>query len=237
MKKTAIFCFFMLMALATFATPKNQYVRIKTAYGTCIVRLYNETPKHRDNFIKLVKKGALNGTLFHRVIRDFMIQGGDPDSKNAQPGAHLGEGGPAYTVPAEFRDSLFHKKGVLAAARDENPDKASSGSQFYIVQGKRFTDEQLDQVEIGRLKGRKIPLKMREVYKTIGGVPHLDRGYTVFGEVLIGIDMVDRIAAVAKDDNDRPTTDILMTVELLTDRECDQLDKIYPPVLGVEEVW
>src|ERR1700722_16968594 len=113
--------------------PVNQYVRIKTAYGECIIRLYNETPKHRDNFIKLVKQGFYNGILFHRVIQNFMIQGGDPDSKKAKPGDELGNGGVCYTIPEKFKDSLFHKRGVLAAARDDNPAKASSGCQFYIV--------------------------------------------------------------------------------------------------------
>src|SRR5271169_257011 len=190
----------LLLALATaFAKgPKNQYVRIKTSYGECIIRLYNETPKHRDNFIKLVKQGFYNGTLFHRVIQDFMIQGGDPDSKDpqkAKPGDQLGNGDVGYTIPAEFRDSLFHKRGVLAAARDDNPEKASSGCQFYIVEGERFTGGKLDTLEQTRLKGRKIPDWQREYYTTVGGVPHLDQNYTVYGEVVFGIDMVDRIAA------------------------------------------
>jgi len=211
------------------ARPKHQYVRITTSYGTCIIRLYNETPKHRDNFIKLAKKGFYNGTLFHRVIQNFMIQGGDPDSKDplkAKPGAELGNGDVGYTVPAEFRDSLFHKRGVLAAARDDNPAKASSGCQFYIVEGKRFTDGKLDTLEQTRLKGRKIPAWQREYYKSVGGAPHLDQNYTVYGEVVSGIDMVDRIAAVKKDKRDRPVDDIPMTVELLSKKECRQLDKI-----------
>jgi len=206
--------------------PKNQYVRIKTSYGECIIRLYNETPKHRDNFIKLVKKGFYNGTLFHRVIQNFMIQGGDPDSKTAKPGQALGDGDVGYTVPAEFRDSLIHKRGVLAAARDDNPAKASSGCQFYIVEGKRFTDEDLDKLEQTRLKGRKIPAWQREWYKSVGGTPHLDQNYTVYGEVVSGLDMVDRIAAVKKDERDRPVTDIPMTVTLVSKKRCKQLDKI-----------
>jgi len=212
--------------------PVNQYVRVKTAYGECIIRLYNETPKHRDNFIKLVKKGFYNGTLFHRVIQNFMIQGGDPDSKDstkAKPGAELGNGDVGYTVPAEFRDSLFHKRGVLAAARDDNPAKASSGCQFYIVEGKRFSDGKLDTLERTRLKGRKIPEWQREYYRSVGGVPHLDQNYTVYGEVVMGIDMVDRIAAVKTDKNDRPVTDIPMTIELLSKKECRQLDKLLWP--------
>jgi cyclophilin family peptidyl-prolyl cis-trans isomerase len=215
---------------AAFAgKPKNQYVRINTSYGECIIRLYNETPKHRDNFIKLTKKGFYNGTLFHRVIQNFMIQGGDPDSKDtakAKPGAELGNGDVGYTIPAEFRDSLFHKRGVLAAARDDNPAKASSGCQFYIVEGKRFTDGKLDTLEQTRLKGRKIPAWQREYYKSVGGAPHLDQNYTVYGEVVAGIDMVDRIAAVKKDKRDRPVENIPMTVELLSRKECRQLDRI-----------
>src|SRR6202000_695773 len=158
-------------ALTAFGKPKNQYVRIKTSYGTCIIRLYNETPKHRDNFIKLVQQGFYNGTLFHRVIQNFMIQGGDPDSKNAKPGVELGNGDLKYTLPAEFRDSIFHKRGVLAAARDNNPAKASSATQFYIVEGKRYTDEELDKLIAGRLQGRKIPESEGYFYKTAGGSP------------------------------------------------------------------
>jgi len=227
MKKLFAFTLFTLIASICFGRgPKNQYVRIKTSYGECIIRLYNETPKHRDNFIKLTKQGFYNGTLFHRVIQNFMIQGGDPDSKKATAGQELGNGDVGYTVPAEFRDSLFHKRGVLAAARDDNPAKASSGCQFYIVEGKRFTDEDLDKLEQTRLKGRKIPAWQRELYKSVGGSPHLDQNYTVYGEVVSGIDMVDRIAAVQKDERNRPLTDIPMTVELLSKKECKQLDKI-----------
>ncbi len=212
--------------------PVNQYVRIKTAYGECIIRLYNETPKHRDNFIKLAKQGFYNGTLFHRVIQNFMIQGGDPDSKDttkAKPGAELGNGDVGYTVPAEFRDSLFHKRGVLAAARDDNPAKASSGCQFYIVEGRRFSDGKLDTLENTRLKGHKIPEWQREYYRSVGGVPHLDQNYTVYGEVVMGLDMIDRIAAVKTDKNDRPVMDIPMTVELLSKKECKELDELLWP--------
>jgi len=212
--------------------PVNQYVRIKTAYGECIIRLYNETPKHRDNFIKLVKQGFYNGTLFHRVIQNFMIQGGDPDSKDttkAKPGAELGNGDVGYTIPAEFRDSLFHKRGVLAAARDDNPAKASSGCQFYIVEGKRFSNGKMDTLENTRLKGHKIPEWQREYYRSVGGAPHLDQNYTVYGEVVMGIDMIDRIAAVKTDGNDRPVTNIPMTVELLSKKECKELNELLWP--------
>jgi cyclophilin family peptidyl-prolyl cis-trans isomerase len=230
MKKFLFAGLILLVFSSAFAKgPKNQYVRIKTSYGKCIIRLYNETPKHRDNFIKLVKQGFYNGALFHRVIQNFMIQGGDPDSKKAKPGDELGNGDVGYTVPAEFRDSLFHKRGVLAAARDDNPAKASSGCQFYIVEGKRFTDAKLDTLEQTKLKGRKIPAWQREYYKSVGGAPHLDQNYTVYGEVITGIDMVDRIAAVKKNENDRPLEDVPMTVELLSKKECKQLDQILGP--------
>ena len=225
MKKLIALSFLLAISAAAIAgPPKNQYVRIKTAYGQCIVRLYNETPKHRDNFIKLAKKGFFNGTLFHRTIQNFMIQGGDPTSKNAKPGVELGDGDVGYTIPAEFRDSLFHKRGVIAAARDDNPQKASSGCQFYIVEGERLTDEQIDKQE--KRSGRKISEWQRNYYKTVGGVPHLDGLYTVYGEVVTGIDMVDQIAAVKRDTNDRPLVDVPMTVEVLTKKECKQLDKI-----------
>jgi cyclophilin family peptidyl-prolyl cis-trans isomerase len=220
----------LLSSLSTLAkNPRNQYVRIKTNFGVCVIRLYNQTPKHRDNFIKLVKKGFYNGTLFHRVIQNFMIQGGDPTSSKAKPGEELGNGDVGYTVDAEFNDSLFHKRGVLAAARendDVNPKKASSGCQFYIVQGKRFTSADLDALQQTRLKGRVIPQWQRDIYTSVGGTPHLDQNYTVFGEVVIGMDMVDRIAAVARDANDRPKADIAMTIELLSRRQCRQMDKL-----------
>jgi cyclophilin family peptidyl-prolyl cis-trans isomerase len=223
-----IFTFlFILISISAFAKgPKNQYVRIKTTYGACIIRLYNQTPKHRDNFIKLVKQGTLNGTLFHRVIKDFMIQGGDPDSKNAKPTDTLGNGDLGYTVPAEFNDSLFHKKGVLAAAREDNPAKASSASQFYLVQGKRFTDGKLDTLVQKRLNGKAIPEWKRDYYKSVGGAPHLDGSYTVYGEIVTGLEMVDRIAALKTDGNDRPESDVPMTVELLSKSECKALDKL-----------
>ncbi len=213
-------------SMAYAKPPRNQYVRISTGYGQVIIRLYNETPKHRENFVKLAKEGFYNGTLFHRVIQNFMIQGGDPDSKNAKPGAELGEGDLKYKVPAEFRDSLFHKRGVLAAARDNNPEKASSATQFYIVEGKRVTDARIDSLETTRLKGYHIPEWQRAWYRSVGGTPQLDHGYTVYGEVVSGIDMVDRIAAVKTDKRDRPVQDVPMKVELLSKRQCRRLDKL-----------
>jgi cyclophilin family peptidyl-prolyl cis-trans isomerase len=188
-------------------------VEIITTKGNIVVRLFDSTPLHRDNFLLLVKKGYYDSVLFHRVIPHFMIQGGDPSSKHAVADSVLGDGGPSYTIPAEFRTSLFHKRGALAAARegdDVNPAKASSGSQFYIVQGKTFTDGGLDSVEIRRLKGRKIPADRRAFYKTVGGTPQLDGNYTVFGEVISGMEVVDSIAAspTSGSPNDRPLKDI-----------------------------
>jgi cyclophilin family peptidyl-prolyl cis-trans isomerase len=228
MKKLLFFVLSFCCLTAFAAKPKHQYVKIATSKGECIVRLYNETPLHRDNFLKLAKEGFYNGTLFHRVIKAFMIQGGDPTSKNASPDAMLGDGGDEKrTIPAEFRDSLFHKKGVLAAAREgdsDNPTKASSYSQFYIVQGKIFTDSTLNIIEEKRLKF-KIPEWQRQVYKTIGGTPHLDRNYTVYGEVVKGIEMVDAIADEPTGKANRPTSDMKMWVTVLTKREAKKLEK------------
>lgn len=197
------------------AMSKHRKVKVITPYGTMVILLYDETPLHRDNFIKLARAHFYDSVLFHRVINTFMIQGGDPQSKHAQPGAMLGNGENGYTVPAEFRLDLFHKKGALAAARDNNPAKASSGCQFYIVQGKTWTDAELDQLEQTRLGGRKIPVDQREIYKTTGGTPQLDQGYTVFGQVIKGLEVIDRIAAVKTDGNDRPVTDVPMKIRLV----------------------
>jgi len=188
---------------------RKRDVLLQTNYGDIVLRLSDSTPLHRDNFLKLVKVGFYDSLLFHRVIQNFMIQGGDPNSKRARTEEPLGNGGPGYRVPAEFRTTLFHKKGAIAAARDNNPEKASSGCQFYIVQGRIFTDAGLDSVETFRLNGRKIPSEQREVYKTIGGSPHLDQSYTVFGEVVKGLDEVDKIAAAKTNrEQNRPLEDI-----------------------------
>lgn len=245
---------------------KKHHVRIKTPYGEMIVELYNQTPKHRDNFIKLTERKFYDGLLFHRVIDQFMIQGGDPDSRGAEEGARLGNGGPGYDIEAEIRPELFHKKGVIAAAREgdrSNPQRASSGSQFYIVQGKRFTEEELDSLEdeqflkesrqifkkkqwvnkdsilfyqqhqmyekIEELRERlhqeadsiamvnrySIPENHRKIYKKIGGTPHLDGKYTVFGEVIKGKNIIDSIASVRTNLADRPLKDIQMIIELV----------------------
>lgn len=235
-------------------------VRLETTLGNITVKLYNETPGHRDNFIKLVKEGAYDSTLFHRVIRSFMVQAGDPESKHASDTATLGNGDVGYTLPAEFNPTLFHKKGALAAARqgdDVNPEKASSGCQFYIVTGKKFSQAQLinmeNQINEARLdtafnilarKHMKEIFKMRkagdnegllelqdsleaqaraevakesrfkfskqqiDAYTTLGGAPHLDGNYTVFGEVVDGMDIVDKIESVKTNRADRPVTDV-----------------------------
>lgn len=204
---------------------RKRDVLMQTSMGDIVIRLSDSTPLHRDNFLKLVKVGYYDSVLFHRVIKDFMIQSGDPNSKRAAAGQPLGNGGPGYTIPAEFRKTLFHKKGMIAAARmgdNVNPEKASSGSQFYIVQGKTFTDGALDTLEMQRLNGRKIPPEQREAYKTIGGTPHLDQGYTVFGEVIKGLDVVDKIAAVQTSraqDRDRPLQDVRIIKAKLVKRK------------------
>lgn len=191
-------------------------VAVTTTMGVIVIRLSDSTPRHRDNFLKLAKSGFYDSLLFHRVIRNFMIQSGDPDSKNGNPGKPLsqgGSGGPGYTIPAEIGPVLFHKRGALGAARtgdDVNPARASSGSQFYIVQGKKFTDAGLDSVERFRLKGRKIPEDERMIYREVGGAPHLDQQYTVFGAVIKGMDVVDSIAAVKTSGPplDRPVSEV-----------------------------
>ena len=197
---------------------RQKMVKIETTLGTIKVKLYDETPLHRDNFLKLVKDEFYEGVLFHRVIKDFMIQAGDPESKTADAGARLGAGGLGYTVPAEIVfPQLYHKKGVLAAARQGdmvNPEKKSSSCQFYIVQGQTFTDDQLDQMEM-RLTYQlrmKEPFKYTEeqriAYKTFGGTPHLDGQYTVFGEVVEGFDVLQKISEVETGAADRPKEDV-----------------------------
>jgi len=245
---------------------KDRIVQIATEYGDVKIRLYDETPGHRDNFIKLAHDGFFDGTLFHRVIDGFMIQGGDPDSKGAKPDVMLGEGGPGYDIPAEFHPNLFHKKGVIAAAREGdqvNPKKESSGSQFYIAQGKVYEPEALEELVISINKKRQnaifenlrnknkealIELQqagefdkfndlmdamkmqidsisesqklvltdaMKQAYTTVGGIPHLDQNYTVFGEVIEGLDIIDQIATEKTDGTDRPLKDMKMTITIL----------------------
>lgn len=195
---------------------KVYYVKIETTYGDIVVKLYNETPKHRDNFLKLVKEGTYDGVLFHRVIQNFMIQGGDPNSRNAKKGEMLGNGELGYTLPAEFVPSLYHKKGALAAARQAdqvNPEKRSSSCQFYIVQGEKWDAEKLKRVETSM--GKSFTKEQAEVYATLGGTPFLDGDYTVFGEVVEGLEVVDKIAAVACGPMNRPLEDVKMKMTII----------------------
>jgi peptidyl-prolyl cis-trans isomerase B (cyclophilin B) len=255
-----------LLLLSQCSTKNDTLITFKTNYGDMVAILYDETPKHKENFIKLAKDGFYNDLLFHRIIQGFMIQGGDPDSKNAAPGQPLGMGGPGYTVEAEFNPKFFHEKGSLSAARlgdDQNPNKASSGSQFYIVQGTVVPPNEAEVLRIDQFKmsaafqkilrdpnnqslidslnqvymtgdmqayqrklfslvprlekmtGQKIykdisPEKLK-AYTTIGGAPHLDGEYTVFGKIISGLEIIDKIAAVPTN-NERPVEDIRMTV-------------------------
>lgn len=264
--------FLCLLLTACAQDKKGEYVvTIKTSYGDMVAILYNETPKHKENFIKLANSKFYDSLLFHRVMNEFMIQGGDPESKKAVAGQSLGSGNPGYTIEAEFRPTLFHERGSLAAARTPdagNPTKASSGSQFYIVQGKKYTTEEIDQFEES-LRNNKKSQYLREiimspkytglltqiqehqraqdgawlneffeksdtlivkekpgykpfaftpeqktVYTTVGGTPFLDGEYTVFGKVIKGMEVVDKITAVAKDAQNRPNEDIRMFVSV-----------------------
>lgn len=204
---------FELSAQGKVKAPVEHVVELSTDYGVMKIKLYNETPKHRDNFLKIAKEGFYNGTLFHRVIKNFMIQGGDPNSKTAKPGQQLGNGDIGYTIPAEFNTALIHKKGALCAARTENPEKASSGCQFYIVQGQKSSDAELDQFDMRR--ATKYTPEQRATYKNVGGTPFLDMNYTVFGEVIEGMDVLDKIAAVKTAPGDRPVQDVKMTVKVI----------------------
>jgi cyclophilin family peptidyl-prolyl cis-trans isomerase len=192
----------------------NRIVQLSTDYGIITIALSDSTPLHRNNFIKLVKQHFYDSVLFHRVISQFMIQGGDPTSKNATANTMLGNGGSDMErIPAEFNKALFHRKGALAAARDGNPLMASSACQFYIVQGKSLTDMELDQLETQ--KGFKYPDSVRAIYKTNGGTPHLDMGYTVFGQVINGYEVIDKIAALPVSRSSRPLTDVRMKIILI----------------------
>ena len=213
---------FILPAITAFTVNAQQTdtlrheILLETNKGDIKIALYNETPLHRDNFLKLVREGFYDGILFHRVIYKFMIQAGDSASRNALPGQRLGESPEGYKIPAEIRyPQLFHKRGAVGAAREpdsDNPERASSASHFYIVYGKRFNDEMLDNTQrhIDKATDGKIKFteSIRETYKTKGGTPHLDGQYTVFGEVLEGMDVVNNIQMADTDDNDRPQEDI-----------------------------
>lgn len=271
MRRLAIFAIALAIAASSCknkkAEPKtDKVVLIETEFGKMKIRLYDETPMHRDNFVKLAEKGFFDGTLFHRIIDGFMIQGGDPDSKEAKPGQRLGEGGPGYQIDAEIKKELFHKKGVLAAAREgdkTNPERKSAGSQFYIAQGRVYQPDEIDNVvekinnkrrtyiferlkegkkkEMDDLQKSGDMIKLQEVvtalntevdklwendklvlseeqknaYTTVGGIPHLDGLYTVFGELIEGMDVIDKIAKQEKDNFDRPLKDVKMKVRVL----------------------
>ena len=272
MKQILVFLLFIALFLSFSCgqaekKSSDTLVKIETEFGDILIKLYDKTPQHRDNFLKLAKDGFYDDLLFHRVIKGFMVQGGDPESKDAEPGIRLGGGDPGYTIPAEFDSTLFHKKGALAAARQgdqQNPEKRSSGSQFYIVQGRVFTAEELDKmtdkmnmqraqgvlrnhfmkhqeelnkmrtegkqeefqirmaelreaadVEISQLPPLKISEERKQVYTTIGGYPSLDGNYTVFGEVVEGLEVIDQIAAVETDQFDRPMSDLKMKVKVV----------------------
>ncbi len=199
-----------LLSLQVQAQDVETLVLIDTDMGKIKVKLFNDTPLHRDNFIKNVKEHRYDGLLFHRVIKQFMIQGGDINSKNAPIEQHLGDGDPGYTIPAEIvYPKYFHRRGMLCAARtgdDENPERASSATQFYIVTGKFFTGMELDKME--KSEGRTFTAEEREAYMLQGGAPHLDNKYTIFGEVVQGMKVVDKIQFVDTNDEDRPLKNI-----------------------------
>lgn len=202
------FSIFWTVALLTslYSQAQSTTILLQTTKGDIVLTLYDETPKHRDNFLKLIKEKTLDSTLFHRVIKDFMIQGGDITSKNAGPLQQLGSGSLPYMIDAEIMaDKYFHKKGALAAARNNNPKKASSANQFYIVQGKQLTMAEIDKLKSA---GKRFSPAQIEAYTTLGGTPQLDGNYTVFGEVLSGFEIVDDISKVNTRAGDRPVEDI-----------------------------
>jgi len=259
--------FFLLTPLFLFSCSQykddSQYIKVHTSKGDIIIRLYNQTPKHRDNIVKLAEEKYYDGQIFHRIINNFVVQGGDPTTKNAKPDSLYGNGGPDYLIDAEFVDSLIHKRGAVGMARegdDINPEKKSAGSQFYIVKGKVLTNPQLDELEkkaesknksnlykkifTDKLANQKDQNKIdsislsldvsiafdsiwetlpkfkfsdqqRKIYTTLGGIPHLDGNYTVFGEVVQGMDIIDELSAVDTDINDRPLKDIKFSISVI----------------------
>lgn len=220
MKRIFIFNVFLLVFITVWSQDSNykngRAILIGTTLGDIELVLYDDTPLHRDNMLKLIEEGYYDGQLFHRVIQNFMIQGGDPHSAGAPKGQRLGTGGPGYKVSAEIHEHHFHKKGALAAARQGdavNPAKESSGSQFYIVDGQVFNQEQL---MLMQSSGKHAPFTKEQfdAYTTVGGAPHLDGAYTVFGEVTSGFDVIDSIASIKTDNYDRPVDDIVYTIRI-----------------------
>lgn len=214
MKKHFFVCTLLLFSTISFAQKKSRkdyLVTLKTKYGSTHLVLYDDTPLHKANFIKLVQKKFYDSLLFHRIIDSFMIQGGDPESKMAQPNQRLGGGGGNLErIPYEFKTNHVHKKGALAAARDNNPEKKSSACQFYIVQGKKMTDDEITLV--AQRNGMDYTTQQRAEYMILGGTPRLDNGYTVFGEAIDNLDLIDTIAKQPKDSADRPKEDIKMSM-------------------------
>jgi peptidyl-prolyl cis-trans isomerase B (cyclophilin B) len=277
MKRLFLVILWMAYSLTGCAQKSDQVVTIKTKYGDMVAILYDETPKHKANFIKLAKEGFFDSLLFHRVIEGFMIQGGDPQSKHAAPGVHLGNGGPGYTIDAEIVPKFFHERGALSAARlgdQVNPTRASSGSQFYIVQGKKYSELELTidpqkynaaltqffqkpenkkyydslgafyrsgsaqaaedyiislkpivEQQLNLKVGKEVSPEILKAYTTVGGALHLDGQYTVFGKVIKGLDVVDKIASLPKDQAERPLEDVRMfvTVEELSKKKIEKL--------------
>jgi peptidyl-prolyl cis-trans isomerase B (cyclophilin B) len=278
MNKTHLFLFLVVFSISTGCAQKTDHViTIKTNFGDMVAILYDETPRHKQNFIKLASEHFYDSLLFHRIIEGFMIQGGDPESKNSKKGQRLGNGGPNYTIPAEIVPSYFHEKGALSAARlgdQMNPSKASSGSQFYIVHGKKYSEEELKtdpqklskamqqffqkpenksyfdslgtfyrnndrkgyeaylaslkpvvEQQLGIKVDKDIPANMLSAYTTVGGAPHLDGQYTVFGKVIKGLEVLDIIASQPKDRADRPIEDVhmIITVEELPKKKIEKL--------------
>ncbi|MFN8353616.1 MAG: peptidylprolyl isomerase [Spirosomataceae bacterium] len=202
------------IAVAQKKSKKEYLVTLSTNYGDIKLILFDQTPLHKANFLKLVNQKFYDGLLFHRVIENFMIQGGDPSSRNAKAGERLGNGGSDMErIPAEFVPELFHQKGALAAARDNNPEKKSSACQFYIVQGKVWNDDDFAK-QLARPGVRPPTEQQKQIYKTLGGSPHLDGGYTVFGQAIAGLAVVDSIAKQPRDQANRPNKDVKMTMKV-----------------------
>lgn len=221
MHKLIFLCFAILtLSTYTFAQSGHQYVKIETPQGWCIVKLYDETPLHRDNFIKLVKSGYLNKTTFNRIIKNFVIQGGDPDSLYEKP--HVLNPEQKWIEP-ELRPNLFHKRGALAMGRDDNPTQSSFTTQIYLVDGKKVSNGRLDTLE--KKSNIRFSAAQREVYTTVGGTPSLDQHYTVFGEIIQGLDLIDKITALNVDKSGNPEKPVWMKLRLLNAKEAAHFQK------------